>query len=140
MGGDVMKKSTLVRLMPALLLSVGVLMSAACSNYLSCEGSQRQLPARWVEAKFPLVEGGSICSYGEDKNTLITYDGVEYFEVYDKYAERLKADGWRFTLSESERTFLAAEKNGKSFAFGFRDCEKILSTCSHVNVTAMPDP
>jgi len=51
-------------------------MSAGCGAAPSCEGGQKQLPARWAEAKLPFVEGGSICSYGEDKHALIAYNGV----------------------------------------------------------------
>jgi hypothetical protein len=135
-----MKKSKLVRPTPALLLFAGVIMSAGCGGAPSCEGGQRHLPARWVEAKLPLVEGGSVCSYGEDRNALITYNGVEPFELRDKYEQQLKADGWKFTLPTPDRTFIAAEKDGTEFTFGFRDCERPLSTCSHVNVSTTSRP
>ena len=51
-----MKKSTLVRLIPALLLFAGVISSAGCGggDGLSCEG--RQLPTSWAPAKLPLLE------------------------------------------------------------------------------------
>jgi hypothetical protein len=130
-----MKKSTLVRLMPALLLFAGVLSSAGCGggDGLSCEG--RQLPASWAPAKLPLLEGGTVCTWDGDKNAYLTYNGVEYLELHDKYAERLKNDGWKFSLGKPDRTFFAADKDGQSFTFGFDDCRKMMSTCSRVQVT-----
>ena len=57
-----MKRPTHVRPVPVLLLVAAVLMSAGCSTELnSCES--RELPAKWAEAKLPLVEGASVCAY-----------------------------------------------------------------------------
>jgi hypothetical protein len=122
-----------VRLTPILLLFAGVLSSAGCGGGLSCEG--RQLPAGWAAAKIPLLEGGTVCTWGGDKNAYLAYNGVEYFELHDRYVERLKNDGWKFSLAQQDRHFFAAEKDGKSFTFGFDDCRKMLSTCSRVQVT-----
>jgi hypothetical protein len=130
-----MQKFTLVRLIPILLLCAGVLSSAGCGggDGLTCEA--RQLPVSWALARLPLLEGGTVCTWDGDKNAYLTYNGVEYFELHDKYAERLKDDGWKFNLAKQDRTFFAADKDGQSFTFGFDDCRKMLSTCSRVHVT-----
>ena len=123
-----------MRLLPVLLLFVGALSSAGCGggDGLSCEG--RQLPASWAPAKLPLPEG-TVCTWDGDKNAYLTYDGIEYFELHDKYAERLEKDGWKFSLAKQDRTFFAADKDGQSFTFGFNDCRKMMSTCSRVHAT-----
>ncbi|HEX7313977.1 MAG TPA: hypothetical protein VF297_08640 [Pyrinomonadaceae bacterium] len=119
-----MKKSTSMRLIPVLLLFAGVLSVAGCGDGLSCEG--RQLPASWAQAKLPLLEGGTVCTWDGDKNAYLTYNGTEYFELHDKYAERLRNDGWKFSLGKQDRTFFAADKDGNSFTFGFNDCRRMV--------------
>jgi hypothetical protein len=130
-----MKKSAFVRLMPILLLVGAVMMSAGCSTELtSCES--KQLPSKWAEMKLPLVEGtSSVCTWNGGKDAYLTYKGVEFFELHDKYAEKLKNDGWEFSLAKPDRTFFAARKDGKSFTFGFDDCRVPLTTCSRVHVS-----
>jgi hypothetical protein len=131
-----MKKFMSVRLISVLLLLAGVFSPAGCGgggDGLSCEG--RQLPASWTPAKLPLPEGGMVCTWDGDKNAYLTYNGVEYFDLHDKYAERLKNDGWKFNLAKQDRSFFAAEKDGNSFTFGFDDCRKTFSTCSRVHVS-----
>ena len=110
-----MKKSTSMRLIPVLLLFAGVLGAAGCGggDGLSCEG--RQLPASRAPAKLPLLEGGTVCTRDGDKYAYLTCNGNEYFELHDKYAERLKNDGWKFSLGKQDRTFFAADKDGNSF-------------------------
>jgi hypothetical protein len=60
MRGVVIKNSTFVRLVPALLLFAGVLSSVGGGDGdgLSCEG--RQLPTSWAPAKLPLLEGDGL--------------------------------------------------------------------------------
>jgi hypothetical protein len=55
--------------------------------------------------------------------------------LHDKHAERLKHDGRTFRLAKQDRTSFAAEKDGRSFTFGFLDCHKMLCACSRVHVT-----
>ena len=52
-------------------------------------GEGRQLPASWAPAKLSLLEGGTVCTWDGDKNAYLTYNGTEYFELHDEYAERL---------------------------------------------------
>ena len=129
-----MKRPTHVRPVPVLLLVAAVLMSAGCSTELnSCESGE--LPAKWAEVKLQLIEDASVCAYNGGKSAYLTYKGVEYFELHDKYAEKLKSDGREFSLAKQNRQFFAASRDGKSFTFGFSDCRVPLTTCSRVNVS-----
>ncbi len=133
-----MKKSSVIKLLPMLILIGGFLILSGCGEKDSCEGGQRQLPAKWVEAKFPLIQGGSICTYNGDKDANIKYKNMETFELYDKYAEKFKSEGWKLSM-EKDRGFFAAEKNGKKFTVGFLDCSRPWSKCAYADVSIMGD-
>lgn len=129
-----MRKMKAIRLLPALLLIGGVFSLPGCGVEVACKGGQRELPAQWLEQRFPLIEGGSVCSYEGGKQATIRYKGREFFELHDRYAEKFESDGWKFSLGKQDRSFFAVEKDGASFTMAFSDCHDTYVTCANVSV------
>ena len=118
-----MKKSTVIQLLLTLILIAGLSISSGCGTDDACEGGQKQLPAALAEVKFPVVEGGSICSRS-GKGATIRYKNMFFKKVHDKYAEKAKSDGWTFSQAQPDRTFFILNKGGKSYSLAFDECPK----------------
>jgi hypothetical protein len=130
-----MKKSAFIQLLPVLILIGGILILSGCTDSIGvCKEGKQQLPAKWVEAKFPLLEGGSICTYNGDKNAHIKYRDIEFLELRDKYAEKFKSEGWQFGVAVNDKSVLSLSKDGKHFTLGFSDCSKLMSKCADLDV------
>ncbi len=132
-----MKKNKLgvIRITSVIVLIGTVLWLGGCSNndLTSCEGTE--LPAAWSAAGFSPIEGGTVCAYNHGKSAIITYKGIEWLELHDKYADKVKNEGWTFVKDSPDRTFFWVSKNGKGFTYSFTDCSKLFSKCSRVDIT-----
>ena len=118
-----MKKSTVIHLIPMLILIGGISFFSGCGADDVCESGQKELPAKLAEVKFPVVEGGSICAY-QDSGATITYKDMIFQEVHDKYAEKSKGEGWEITNAKPDRTYFILNKGGKSYSLSFNECPK----------------
>ena len=107
-----MKKTTMIQLLPMLILIGGILILSGCAKAPKCA----PLPAKWAEAKFPFLEGGCINTANDQK--IFAVQKMDSFELSGKYLERFKNEGW--TIKEVKPgSKLVVFKSGKQFSLNF---------------------
>lgn len=124
-----MRKPTIIRLLPMLILITGIFISSGCSNKSCISSFKPELPAKLVDMKFPFITEGAdlICSNGKETGAYIKYSGISYRELQDKYEQKLKSEGWEFVREKdySESLFeTTVLRDGKKLTLSFSTCDK----------------
>ena len=124
-----MRKPTVIRLLPMLILLTGVFISSGCSNKSCISSFKPKLPAKFIDMKFPFITEGAdlICSNGNETGAYINYSGISYRELQDKYEQKLKSEGWEFVREKdySESLFeTTVLRDGKQITLSFFTCGK----------------
>ena len=108
------------------LIATGLAVLCGCSSAV-CDKGKQPLTGNWAEKKLPAVEGAEVC-FCDQKKIGIVHRNAEFFELADKYAEKLKAEGWKVSPMRRDGNlrsfFIQQDKDGK---FAGKSIEELIN-------------
>ena len=119
------------------LIATGLAVLSGCSSAV-CDKGKQPLTANWAEKQLPVVDGAEVC-FCDQKKIVVVHRNAEFFELADRYAEKLKAEGWKVSPMRRDGNmrgfFILQDKDGK---FAGKSIEEFINAKETIALRFIP--